>query len=434
MKNTLLGLGIAFASTGAFAQSSGSSSVEVYGAFDIGVGHSQYALSNDSNFAVGIGPVVTHYATQAVTGMFNGGLGGSNFGIKGAEDLGSGWKAIFKLESGINAFDGTLSNGVASVANNLAGAKQVTSNGDSSLAGQLFNREATVGLSSSQYGTFTFGRNNTLGYDALIAYDVMGGSYVFSPFGYSGSYGGGGFTEDYRIDNSVKYRYRADNGLNFGALYKFGGQAGSSSAQSEWQFTLGYTNGPLSVQGLYSSVHDGISATNSSTLGDIAITVADTTAYMLSASYQFDQLKVSGGYERMDFNNPSNPVLDASIGNVFGYTVSGTPNTTAYTIEKQLDVYFAGLSYAFTPTTTGAIAYYDVHQNDYSGGACSASDTVSSKCAGNNKFWSLMGTYKFSKRTTVYAGYLYSEVDGGYSSGFVHDNNNFFGTGIRHTF
>ncbi len=434
MKSKIFGLGILFVSTGVFAQSTSSSSVELYGAIDVGVGHSQYALSNDSNFPVGIGPVVTHYGAASVTGMFNGGIGGSNFGIKGAEDIGSGWKAIFKLESGFNAFDGALNNGVASVANNLAGAKQVTTNGDSSLAGQLFNREATVGISSAQFGTLTFGRNNSLGYDSLIAFDVMGGSYVFSPFGYYGSYGGGGFTEDYRIDNSVKYRYRAENGLNFGALYKFGGQAGSTDAQSEWQFTLGYANGPFNIQGLYSSVHDGISATNSSTLGDIAITVANTTAYMLAASYQFDQLKLSGGYEHLNYNNPSNPTLDASIGSVFGYPVSGAPNTTAYTLEKQLNVYFAGLSYSFTPTTTGAVAYYDIRQNDFSGGACGTSDTVSSKCSGNNKFWSLMGTYKMSKRTTLYAGYLYSEVEGGFSSGYLHDNNNFFGTGIRHTF
>lgn len=433
MNRKLIGLGMLFATTGAFAQSAGSSSVEIYGTIDLGVGHSQYALSNDGNFPVGIGPVVTHYGNNAVTGMFNGGMGGSNFGFKGSEDLGGGMKAIFKLESGFNSFDGALNNGVASVANNAAGAKQVTTNGDSSLAGQFFNREAWVGLSSS-WGTLTFGRNNSLGYDALIAYDIMGGSYVFSPFGYFGSYGGGGFTEDYRIDNSVKYRFKADNGLNVGALYKFGGQAGSTDAQSELQLTLGYTNGPFSVQGLYSSVHDGISASNSATVGDLAITVADTTAYMLSASYQFDRLKFSGGYERINYNNPSNPTLDASITNVFGYPVSGTPNTTAYTLEKQLNVYYAGVSYDFTPAATAAFGIYDIKQNDYSGGLCAASDTASSKCSGDNKFYALMGTYKFSKRTLVYAGYQYSQVEGGYSSGFLHDSNNFFGTGIRHSF
>ena len=251
MKKTMIALGLCFAADGTMAQTADGSGVQIYGAFDVGVGHAQYSLSADPNFTMGLTPVITHYASNSVNGMFNGGLGGSNIGFKGLEDLGGGLKATFKLETGFNSFDGALNNGVASVADNPS-TKQVTSNGDSSLAGQLFTREATVGLTSSNWGSVTFGRNNSLGYDALIAYDPMGGSYVFSPFGYSGSYGAGGFTEDYRIDNSIKYRLKLETGLNLGVLYKLGGQAGATSAQSEVQLTIGYEAGPFCLHGFFS--------------------------------------------------------------------------------------------------------------------------------------------------------------------------------------
>lgn len=433
MKKTMIALGLCFAADGAMAQTADGSGVQIYGAFDVGVGHAQYSLSADPNFTMGLTPVITHYASNSVNGMFNGGLGGSNIGFKGLEDLGGGLKATFKLETGFNSFDGALNNGVASVADNPS-TKQVTSNGDSSLAGQLFTREATVGLTSSNWGSVTFGRNNSLGYDALIAYDPMGGSYVFSPFGYSGSYGAGGFTEDYRIDNSIKYRLKLETGLNLGVLYKLGGQAGATSAQSEVQLTIGYEAGPFSVQGLYSRADDAISASNSAVAGEVALTVADTTAYMLSAAYAGDGWRVSGGYERMSFQNPSNPGSDELITSIFGVPVAGTPNVSAYTNEKNLNIYYLGASYNVTPVFTLAIAGYDVKQNDYSGGLCTASDTVSSKCSGTNAFYSLLGTYKFSKRTQVYAGYMYSKVEGGFSDGFVHDSDNFYGAGLRHTF
>ncbi len=433
MKKTMIALGLCLAAADAMAQTADGSSVQMYGAFDIGLGHAQYSLSQDGNFPVGVNPVITHYAANGVTGMFNGGLGGSNIGFKGMEDLGGGLKATFKLEAGFNSFDGALNNGVASVANNPS-SKQVTANGDSSLAGQLFNREATVGLASSDWGSVTFGRNNTLGYDALIAYDVMGGSYEFSPFGYFGSYGAGGFTEDYRLDNSIKYRLKMANGFNLGALYKIGGQAGASSAQAELQLTAGYENGPFSVQGLYSKTNDAISASNAAAAGAVAITVADNTAYMLGAAYKGNGWKVSGGYERLTYQNPSNPASDVLIANVFGVPVAGTPNVAAYTIEKRLNVYFAGVSFDVTPAVTLSAAAYDVKQNDYSGGLCAASDTASSKCSGSNSFYSLLAQYKFSKRTQVYAGYMYSKVEGGYSAGFVNDSDSFFGVGMRHTF
>jgi predicted porin len=436
LNKKLIGLGMLLAANGAFAQTASPSSVEIFGIIDIGVGHSQHSLSEDSNFPVNMSPVATKAGSNTGggdTGMFNGGLSPSRIGFKGSEDLGGGLRAVFTLETGFNSPNGVIANGVASLANNKSTA-QSTVSGDSSLAGQLFNRQANVGLASS-WGTLTLGRNYSFGYETLLAYDPMEGSQTFSPLGYSGSYGGGGFTEDFRIDNSIKYKFQS-NGINVGALYKLGGQAGSTNAQSEFQFNLGYENGPFGVSGTYSAVKDGISAANSATAGAVNITVADTTSYMLAASYKMDPFKLRGGYERMNFNNPSNPGLDAGITSALGYPVGAAVNVTAYNIEKTFDVYFVGLTYDVTPAFSTTVAYYDVKQNNYASAAapCTTGTNVAT-CSGKNQFYSLLGDYKLSKRTHLYAGYMYNKVDGGIANGYIgSDSNGFVGAGMKHSF
>jgi GBP family porin len=429
LNKKLVVLAMLLAVKSAFAQSS-PSSIEMYGIIDIGVGHDSHALSEDSNFPTGMAPVITKTANSSVTGMFNGGVSPSRIGFRGTEDLGDGLKAIFTLETGFNPEFGSFSNGVASVANNTS-TKPTTFNGDSSISNQLFNRQAWVGLQSKDWGAIMAGRNYSLGYDVLLNYDPMEGSQMFSPFGYSGSYAGGGYTEDFRIDNSLKYKY-TNSGFNVGVLYKFGGQAGSTSAQSIAQLTAGYENGPFGIQGTYSHIKDALSAGNSAVLGDVSLTAADTKSYMLAASYKIDAFRVRGGYQRQEFTNPSNPTLDQGLTTVLGYPVTGAVNVTAFNHEKKLDVYFIGLTYDMSANFSGTVAYYQVKQNDYSGGTCTGSNV--STCAGDNKFYSLLGQYKFSKRTSVYAGYMYNKVSDGLAVGFTHDNNGILGAGIRHAF
>ena len=410
---------------------SGDASIEVYGVLDVGFAHASNALSASSQFSSGISSVNAKTANAGVSGLSNGEVAPSRIGFKGTEDVGNGWKTIFDLETGFNLPYGTYSNGVGSVAANTK-SSITTNNADSSTAGQLFNRQAYVGLASEQYGTVTLGRNYSLGYDTMMAYDPLDGAQLFSPIGYSGSYAGGGLTEDFRIDDSVKYKYQYQN-VNAGVLYKFGGQAGSTSAQSEAQATLGYDNGTFGIQATFSEVKDGLSAGNSNTLGTVSLTVANTQSAMLAASYKIDQFRLRGGYQRQTFKNPSNPALDATITTVLGYSVTGAVNTTAYTNEKKLDVYFVGVTYDFAKNVSASVAYYDVKQNDYSGGTCTGGSSLAS-CSGNNRFFSALAFYKLSKRTQLYAGFMKNKVDGGFASGFVNDTNNTVGLGIKHMF
>ena len=58
----------------------------------------------------------------------------------------------------------------------------------------------------THFGTLTFGRQRSLGTDAMLLYDPAGGSYAFSYIGYNGTMAGGGDTENSRWDDAVKYR------------------------------------------------------------------------------------------------------------------------------------------------------------------------------------------------------------------------------------
>jgi len=170
-KKILASLGLLFAANGAFAQTASSgSSVELYGIIDLAVGHVEHSLNTSPDYGNTISPVTAAKTTvsNGVNGMINGGIQGSRWGIRGTEDLGDGLKAFFTLESGFNAQDGSLSNGAASLASNSPKATGVSSN--SSLDGQLFNRQAFVGLSDGAAGSLALGRNYNPIYEVVTDY------------------------------------------------------------------------------------------------------------------------------------------------------------------------------------------------------------------------------------------------------------------------
>jgi hypothetical protein len=83
-------------------------------------------------------------------------------------------------------------------------------------------------------GTLTFGRQRSLGTDAMLAYDPAIGAYSFSFIGYNGLMAGGGDTQDTRWDYSLKYRITYGP-VHLGAMYKFAsGQGGCFSDSATW--------------------------------------------------------------------------------------------------------------------------------------------------------------------------------------------------------
>jgi len=467
MNKKIIGLSIAtlFAATGAYAQSTNGSSVELYGVLDLAVGSVQYSLGTDPSFPATVNPVsATKFGTpaapavtQSVTGMFNGGITPSRWGIRGTEDLGGGVKAIFNLDSYFNAQSGQLSNAGASLANNKSGTFNTVS-AASSLNGQLFNDVAYVGLSDSQMGTLTFGRQWAPMGDILKTYDAVQDAQLFSPLGFSGAYAGGGQTESKRQDSSIKYINKFGD-FNVTAMIKLGGVAGKSSAEGLYGLGAGYEADGFGVQAAYQSGKDVIHGGNSAIAGDVNVSNYDTEAYMIAAKYAFGDAKITGGYQEFTLKKPTDSVNSLGVSNYYGYQIGNLAAvaTTALCAtgdsgnfcgqDQKTDIFWVGGDYNFTPAFNLAVGFYDINpkaSSDYIGLATTGAINsytptggvkITPQASGNIYEYSLLADYRFSKRTDVYAGMMYTEYKGdNYSSLLYNSKNSIYAVGVRHRF
>jgi predicted porin len=240
------------------------SSVTLYGIIDEAVvaqSNQRITAANPATGSPGTGG--RRYYLDSLSG-----INGSRWGIRGAEDLGDGLKAIFTLESGMNVNSGALAQG-----------------------GLLFGRQAFVGLSSDEYGTLTLGRQ----YDDVV--DFIG------PLIFAGKIGSifsalpgdmNNADSGQRINNVIKFASRNYAGLTFGALYSLGGVAGASGRDQVYSAGVGYTHGPLSLAGAYLKADQpnvsvfSNSATSAGTIGTTATSVTTPvySGYMSANSYQ----------------------------------------------------------------------------------------------------------------------------------------------------
>jgi len=427
LNKKLIGLGLALAANGAFAQStSGGSSIEIYGLIDIGVGYVQHSLNIDPNFQYGVNPLSSTKTSvsNSVSGMFNGGLSDSRWGLRGTEDLGGGMKAFFTLEQGFNAPNGSVNSSAASLATNST---PLSVSGNSSLNGQMFNRQSFVGLSSTDFGSIQFGRNYTFLYDVVTQYDSLNAADVFSPFG-SGTYGGGGgISEDVRVDNSIKYKNKI-GAVNFGGFYKFGGTSGSTSAQSAYGFNVGYEDGPFGIQAAVQNFTDALKGGVSTIAGDVNVTNYNTSSYLIAAKYNFGDATVKGGYESYTLKAPSDAFATLGVGSYAGYVIGNATAASANfsKANQTTDIWYISGDYNFSPALNLALGYYDV--NLKASGDLGQND-------GNQYYYSALLDYKFSKRTDTYAGVMYVKFDGPqFPSTTTNQNNEIFAVGLRHKF
>ena len=186
-------------------------SATLYGLIDAGLMYTNNVSKRGSHGSL----------VQATSGNIN----GSRWGLRGAEDLGDGLKAVFVLEDGFNVQNGKLAQD-----------------------GRFFGRQAYVGLSSTQFGTITLGRQ----YDSLV-------DFVSPLSGTAGTFGGTGFPHPFdndnlnysvRMNNAVKFTSANYAGLTVGGLYAFSNgsefavnraySAGASYAFGRFSFAVGY--------------------------------------------------------------------------------------------------------------------------------------------------------------------------------------------------
>ncbi|CAN7784618.1 porin [Caballeronia sp. LjRoot34] len=378
-------------------------SVTLYGIIDVAIGDVQHSPNGNALFPATINPVskVSTKFNNNVVGMFNGGMSDSRWGIRGKEDLGAGLHAFFGLESGFNVPSGNLNNTAGSIAgaNNSVGAA-------SALNGQLFNRGAFVGLRQDRYGSLAFGRTTTLGFDTIVNYDPVFAAQLFSPIGFSGSYSAGGITEGSRTDNNIKYT-NITGPINYGVSYSLGGVAGNFRAGSTFGANVGYEAHNFGIQATYYNARDelhsgalvGANAVGSALIGTNvgALTLNNDEDVMIAVKYTIGDGTIKGGYEHYELKAPSDPVGTGATADYFGY--SGTVTNTVH--PTKVNVYFAGGDYKFTPSFDVGVGVYDTQTMQ------------SSAVAGGNQWqYSMLAVYSLTRRTDVYAGFMYSKFNG----------------------
>ncbi len=399
-------------------------SITLYGILDVAVGVVEHSANGSPAFPATVNPVskVSPQFNKPLFGMFNGGISDSRWGIRGNEDLGGGMHAFFDLESGINVPSGQINNAAAAIAgpNHTVAAA-------SALSGQLFNRGAYVGLRDDTFGSVSFGRSTTLGFDAILAYDPLFAAQLFSPIGFSGSYSAGGITEGSRTDNNIKYTNNIGP-FNVGLSYSFGGVAGQFGEGSTWGASAGYEAHNFGIEATYYAARDiihsaalvGANPVGSAQIGTNLgpLTLNDDEDFMIAAKYSFGAATIKGGYEHFELKAPTDPATAGATVDEFGFT--GTLTNTVNATRNNL--YFAGGDYKFTPHFDLAAGVYDTQTVQSQGVA-----------GGNQLQYSLLADYRLSQRTDVYAGYMFSKFNGAAFNGFE-STNYILATGMRTVF
>ncbi len=150
--------------------------------------------------------------------------------------------------------------------------------------------------------------------------------------------------------------------------------------------------------------------------------------------YNFGKPKVYAAFEHIQYANPNSP-LAAGVDTIGGYKLAFV-NNTAYTNDKDVNVYWVGATYTLLSKLDVTADFYLIHQNAYGTGKnLDCHGTQSGTCSGQEDVFSVTADYRFSKRFDVYAGVMYSEVQGGLASGFIYNTNNYNPTiGARYKF
>jgi predicted porin len=419
--------------------------ITLYGVIDVGVQYDSHSAPF-SDFRPGSSAeIVQKYSRESVTGVTSSNMGQSRIGLQGTEPIGGDWSAVFQAETFFNPQSADVADSLKAVTlnNGLTPATQSTFT-DGSSAGQAF-QTVFAGLSSKTFGTLTFGRQLTLLSQGTIKYDPQQDAIAFGLLGASGTYSGGGSSEDRRMDKMMKYTESFGDHVHIAAMYTLATSSGA--AGNAFQADVGGDVGGLSVDVVYSKINNAITSTSlsSSQVGDLpklgysesntlAATISDNTTYAIMARYDANPFKFYAGYEHIQYADPSNPPV-AGFSDIGGY-ILGFVTINAYVNDKVLEVYWTGVRYSVTPHLDLAVAYYGYQQNAYgTGKSAGCSTNASSTCSGSLQAFSFTADYRFNKHFDAYLGAMYSGVSDGAASGYPYYTSNVNPTvGARYKF
>lgn len=360
MKKKLLALAVAGAFVAPVAMAD-TSNVTVYGIADASV---DFTKNGDTTGSAG--GVNTHKISS----------NSSRIGLKGSEDLGSGLKAIWQIETQVDIDNsGVGGNGLAT-------------------------RNTFAGLAGDSWGSVTLGRNDTPYKSATRGLDVfmdhiadnrtlMGGARNRS----SGSFFDG------RNTDTVRYDSPDMNGFKVAAAYTAaaeGNTLSTSNVKGKVESLSGtYSTGPFFGALAYQKNTFGSMGTALSNIGGIgpvgaiaaggaptvglAGTLTDEKAWKLGGGYKVDQFTVNAVYEKTTDN------LGSTGYGHKAYYVAGAFNATANDTIK---------------------ASYTKARNLGDGNIANS----------GAKQWAIGVDHSLSKRTTVYA--MYTKLDNDTNAGY----------------
>lgn len=373
MKKTLL----SFAVLGALAGSAAAADVTLYGLVDYGFNYQH--LDSD----------VAGADAQDNFEMRSGMNSGSRFGLKGAEDLGNGYKVGFVLENGFNADDGKLGNG-----------------------GRLFGREAQLYVQGG-WGTLSFGRVGQLA-SANGTYGLLG---RFSPFssGWGDTVGqrtvfSNGFD---RFDNTVTYASPDFAGVKVFAQYSFKNDSSADGDENKPTANRYYGIGATFDYGNFAAVAvvDSINLGNNGYYANYD-QLDDTLTATVGATYDFGVVKLFGTAQY--FDNAREVGYFNALGGVQSYNNTWGYGTQVANDGRKFGSNMEGYGIAlgasaplFGGTVAGLIGYMDADNN---GGS---KDATAPESSFDISRWNIAVGYSYnlSKRTSVYTAAAYTKDD-----------------------
>jgi predicted porin len=410
----------------------------LYGNFDVGLNYQNHGAPLNNVATTPLNWLVSKNSGGSYFGASPNNLSTSFFGLRGKQEIADNLYAVFNLQTQFDPLSGTVLSGLGSITqNNGLTLAQQTAFGDSSKDGQMFNGAAYAGISSPVYGTVTYGRQNALSSDLITNYDPISGSNAWSVITFQGASGGGGDTANRIYDNSFEYR------VNVGPVrfavetqLRNGGNSGTGNA---FEGDVGFDYLGFSMDFIGGKIYDAVSsapltaaqvtAANAAGLamgtGQVAATISDNTVFQVAAKYTIGPFKLFGGYEHINFANPTNP-LGAGAFLEGGYVITA-PNNTNFTTDRILQVAWVGAKYSVRSDLDLSVAYYHEIQNSFiigngtnPTGTCNT--VVSAGCSGTLDAVSFVADWRFAKHFDAYAGVMWSQVQNGLANGFLLTN------------
>ncbi len=313
---------------------------------------------------------------------------GSRWGLTGAEDLGGGLKAIFRLESEFVLGTGALDT-----------------------PGFLFIRDAWVGLESNTFGKLTIGRQNALGRDIAANY--------LDPYGAAESStaeGGGTNTNNFkqlifyagsatgtRLDNGIVLK-KAFGPFVAGISHQFGEVANDNSRGTTQTGALAYNGGVFNAAGFVTQANVAGLKHRSASIG---------------GNVQLGMARIVAGYFHYTAEQP----------------VVGQRKDDAWTISTKLTpagAFDYELGYQEMKTSNGG--YNAAGSNTLN--AFANTSGVTRAGSGSKKTVYASAFYHLSKRTELYVAADRMNITNGYkvsaANGFA--NQTEFGIGLRTRF